>query len=152
MLYFHSLIDYVTFYLPVFTPFFFQMCFHPFSYRHFSRICSSPVTTFSTVPNLFWPSAFLTRMLMWITHSNILNCMHQDFPVHFSTNESSSKAPYKDLSPVVFFFSLVTVRQPHLFIWWGHSSPNETFCSKIDTWKNQINLVSFFFFCQKKII
>ena len=116
------------------------MCFHPFSYRHFSRICSSPVTTFSTVPNLFWPSAFLTRMLMWITHSNILNCMHQDFPAHFSTNESSSKAPYKDLSPVVFFFSLVTVRQPHLFIWWDTVVQMKHFVQKLIVLRKTISI------------
>ena len=68
---------------------------------------------------------------MWITHSNILNCMHQDFPAHFSTNGSSSKAPYKDLSPVVFFFSLVTVRQPHLFIWWGTVVQIQHFVQKL---------------------
>ena len=141
------------FFIYMFLHHFFSRCvFTPFLTDTFRRICSSPVTTFSTVPNLFWPSAFLTRMLMWITHSNILNCMHQDFPAHFSTNESSSKAPYKDLSPVVFFFSLVTVRQPHLFIWWDTVVQMKHFVQKLILRKTRSIWCQSLLFVKKKFI
>ena len=88
----------------------FIFCCDFFSFhRRFLSLCSSPCTTFSTPHNPSWLWVFSIRMWMKRTLSNILDCTHPDFHLHFSTKENSSKAPYRDLSPVVYFFFLVTV-------------------------------------------